>query len=354
MLRVHALRQRSRMCVARVRCCTLAYPRRCSRGLPCRDQVQGRMHNIISSLNLVYGLVFSGVAGSALSPLAAADYAEGTSERTLANFCNLAASLQFSIQICGVLFTAFVLVHINTVPDSVIFRCVANCNFTMFYAYLCFYSTFLLLAQLAAIIYMKSDFGWAIATICGVVAIFWLMFWHWIFAMRGAFPSATLHYMPTMGSLSLNPYIVSMLFGSKLAEFKAIATKQGECIIQVCVCVPETEMQRRESARARWGGREGGRRRAGERKEREREKGARARERKEREREKGKRERDRSQSEREKEPEKESKRERTREREGGSESQRRRESQRESQRERERERERMSEREKERKRESKP
>ena len=329
MLRVHALGQRSRMCVARVRCCTLAYPRRCSRGLPCRDQVQGRMHNIISSLNLVYGLVFSGVAGSALSPLAAADYAEGTPERTLANFCNLAASLQFSICISGVLFTAFVLVHINTVPDSVIFRCVANCNFFMFYAYLSFYSTFLLLAQLAAVIYMKSDFGWAIATICGVVAIFMLMFWHWIFAMRGAFPSATLHYMPTMGSLSLNPYIVSMLFGSKLAEFKAIATKQGECIIQVCVCVPETEIQRRESARARWGGREGGRRRAGERKEREREIGARARERKsqrkrarerEREREKGGvrvREEERVRErvrERERERENERKREREKER----------------------------------------
>ena len=195
------------------------------------------MHNIISSLNLVYGLVFSGVASSALSPLAVVDYAEGTPERVLANFCNLAASLQFSICVSGVLFTAFDLVHINTVPDSVIFRCVANCNFTMFHMYLIFYSTILLLAQLAAAIFMNSDFRWAIVTICGVAAIFWLMFWHWIFAMRGAFPTATLHYLPTMSVLSLNPYIASFCFGSKLAELQTITIGHGECVIQVCVCV---------------------------------------------------------------------------------------------------------------------
>ena len=195
------------------------------------------MHNIISSLNLVYGLVFSGVAGSALSPLAAADYEEGTTERTLANFYNLAASLQFSICVSGVLFSSFVLVHINTVPDTVIFRCAANCDFIVLYSYLIFYSTLLLLAQLAAVVYMKSDSGWAIATIGSIVACFWLMFWHWIFVMRTAFPSAALHYMPTMASLSLNPYIISLLFGSKLAELQTLVANQGDVVMQVCVCV---------------------------------------------------------------------------------------------------------------------
>ena len=50
-----------------------------------RDQIQGRLHNVVSSLSMVYGLVFSGVAGSALSPLKAVDYEEDTYHRTLAN-----------------------------------------------------------------------------------------------------------------------------------------------------------------------------------------------------------------------------------------------------------------------------
>jgi hypothetical protein len=146
--------------------------------------VHGRLHNILSSLSMVYGLVFSGVAGSALSPFNVADFAEGSTERTLANFCNLAASLQFSICISGVLFTSFLLVFINAIPDTAIFRCAANFDFVMLYPYLIFYSTWLLLAQLCAVIYMKSDTGWAVATIVGSMLCFWLLFWHWIWAMR--------------------------------------------------------------------------------------------------------------------------------------------------------------------------
>ena len=41
-----------------------------------REQVQGRMHNIVSGAAMVYGLILSGVAGSALSPLEAQAYAE--------------------------------------------------------------------------------------------------------------------------------------------------------------------------------------------------------------------------------------------------------------------------------------
>ena len=50
-----------------------------------RDQIQGRMHNVVSSLSMVYGLVFSGVAGSALTPMSVQEFGEGTSFRTLAN-----------------------------------------------------------------------------------------------------------------------------------------------------------------------------------------------------------------------------------------------------------------------------
>ena len=141
---------------------------------------------------MVYGLVFSGVAGSALSPFNVADWGEGTTERTLANFFNLAASFQFSICISGVLFTTFILVFVNAVPDTVIFRCVANCNFLMVYCYLIFYSTYLLLAQLCAVIYIRSDPSWAIATMIGTVFLFLLLFSHWIYALRGAFPNTFL------------------------------------------------------------------------------------------------------------------------------------------------------------------
>lgn len=47
--------------------------------------MQGRLHNVVSSLSMVYGLVFSGVAGSALAPMNVSEFEQGTWVRTVAN-----------------------------------------------------------------------------------------------------------------------------------------------------------------------------------------------------------------------------------------------------------------------------
>ena len=187
---------------------------------------------MMSSLSMVYGLVFSGVAGSALSPFEVADWAEGSTERLLANFYNLAASLQFSICIGGVLFTTYFLVFINTQPDTVIFKCVSNFNFTIVYMYLIFYSTYLLLAQLCARVYIRSDPEWAWATIGILLTFFLVLFNHWIYAMRDAFPIASLHFMPAFAALSFNPHIALQLFGRRWTQFKRSAQHTAEVMIQ--------------------------------------------------------------------------------------------------------------------------
>ena len=181
---------------------------------------------------MVYGLIFSGVAGSALSPLTVSDYDDGSTERTLANFFNFAASVQFSICVAGVLFTTSILCFLNSTPDTVIFRLAANFNFSMIYAYLIFYSTYLLLAQLCAIIFIRSDPGWAWATIGALLGVFFALFSHWIYAMRDAFPIPALHFTPAFGVLSFNPHIFSLMFGKGLAALKASAQHVARIMLQ--------------------------------------------------------------------------------------------------------------------------
>lgn len=176
-----------------------------------REQVQGRLHNIISSVAMIYGLVFSGVAGSALSPLDVEDFEVDTTERHLANFFNMAASFQFMIAMCGTLFTTYLIMEINFEPESTIFRCVANMDFFCLYAMLIFWSTFILIAQLCTIVYMRCDFLWAWATIGGVLLIFYLLLCHWAIGMKVAFPNAMLHYFPILAMQGVCPH---WLFGS--------------------------------------------------------------------------------------------------------------------------------------------
>ena len=194
--------------------------------------MQGRLHNLMTCYSMVYGLVFSGVAGSALSPLTVSEYDAGSTERTLANFFNFAASVQFSICVAGVLFTTFILCFLNSTPDTVIFRLAANFNFSMIYAYLIFYSTYLLLAQLCAIIFIRSDPGWAWATSGALLGIFFALFSHWIYAMRDAFPIPALHFTPAFGVLSFNPHIFSLMFGKGLAALKASAQHVARIMLQ--------------------------------------------------------------------------------------------------------------------------
>ena len=57
-----------------------------------REQVQERLFQLISNLGITFGLIFSGVAGSALSPFNVEDFDAGSNNRTLANVYNLLAN----------------------------------------------------------------------------------------------------------------------------------------------------------------------------------------------------------------------------------------------------------------------
>lgn len=198
-----------------------------------RDQVQGRLHNIVSSANLVYGLVFSGVAGTALSPLNVNEFDKGSTERTLVNFYNFAATLQFVICISGVLFTTFILMFLNAIPDTAIFRCVANFDWIMLYPYLIFYSLFLLAAQMFSAIILRSDEMWGIITCACGFLIFLLLFSHWIWAQRAAFPNTTMQFLPAFAVLSFNPFTWTFLFGNKYAKYEQACKTQADAMIQV-------------------------------------------------------------------------------------------------------------------------
>ena len=176
-----------------------------------REQVQGRLHNIVSGIATISGLIFAGVAGSALNPLNVKDFDSDDTKRNLANFYNLAASFQFIIALSGTLFTTYVILEINFEPDATIFRCVASMDFFIVYVMLIFWSTFLLIAQLCSIIYIRSDVVWAWTTISGVLLIYYLLMLHWAIGMKAAFPNAFLHYFPILASLGVAPH---WLFGS--------------------------------------------------------------------------------------------------------------------------------------------
>ena len=143
-----------------------------------REQVQERLHNMLSSLSMVFALVFSGVAGSALSPLPVEEWGEGTGKRAVANFFNMAASIQFIICAAGTLFTSFLMMFINAQHDSNVFRVLVKINSLMTYPYLIFYSSLLLLAQLFANIYLQCDEACAWAIIGGGTLIFWILLNH--------------------------------------------------------------------------------------------------------------------------------------------------------------------------------
>ena len=120
---------------------------------------------------MVYGLILSGVASSALSPLEAQAYADSSVERTLANFYNLAATVQFTICVLGSLWTTFVLGFLNCQPDTTILRCSANFDFFGKYFLVIGWRTMLLLAPCAVTIFLRSDSDWAIVTIGLIVFI---------------------------------------------------------------------------------------------------------------------------------------------------------------------------------------
>ena len=196
-----------------------------------REQVQGRMHNIVSGAAMVYGLILSGVAGSALSPLEAQAYADSRVERTLANFYNLAATVQFTICVLGSLWTTFVLGFLNCQPDTTILRCAANFGFFTKYFGLIGWSSLLLLAQCAVIIYLRSDSEWAFVTVGLIVFIFLGFVHHWAYGVKKAMPELAVHMYPTLLMASFgSPFIVRWFFTKK--EDRKLAEHAAHIMIQ--------------------------------------------------------------------------------------------------------------------------
>ena len=197
-----------------------------------RDKVQGRMHNIVSGVSVVYGLLLSGVAGSALDPISVDEFAKEPDKLALANFANFAASLQFTLCLSGSVLTTFVLVIINSQPDATIFRVVAQMDWFLTYCYLCFYSAYLLMAQLCAVIYIRSSPYWAYATIAGVLVMFQVLLNHWQYGVKRAFPNFSLHLFPLFAINSFNPWTMSWLFGKRWSEHRKTSQHTANVMIQ--------------------------------------------------------------------------------------------------------------------------
>ena len=203
-----------------------------------RDQVQGRLHNVVSGVAMVYGLVFSGVAGSALSPFDVKGFDEDTTKRTLANFYNFAASLQFVICVVSTLCTTYLIMEVNFEPDSTIFRCVAQFNFFNLYTMLIFWSTLLLLSQLCAVIYIHSDPVWAWTSIGAAIFILYSLLHHWAMGMKKGFPTSMLHYFPTLALMGVFP---QWMFGDawkthiEMAHHLAKVNFSNQCTLKFVV-----------------------------------------------------------------------------------------------------------------------
>ena len=100
------------------------------------------------------------------------------------------------------------------------------------YSYLCFYSAYLLMAQLCAVIYIRSSPYWAYATIAGVFVIFQVLLNHWNYGVKRTFPNFSFHLFPVMAVLSFNPWVMSWLFGKRWSEHRKTSQHTANVMIQ--------------------------------------------------------------------------------------------------------------------------
>ena len=181
-----------------------------------REQVQGRLHNMVSGISIAYGLILSGVAGSALSPLTVQDLPDSSVERNLANFYNLAAAVQFTICVVGSLCTTFILGFVNCQPDTTILRCAANFGFLARFYGLIGWSFWLLLVQSGVILYLRSDPDWAFVTIGLMVFILLGIVHLWVHGVKKAMPELALHIYPSfLIATCVNPFIIRWFLTKK-------------------------------------------------------------------------------------------------------------------------------------------
>jgi hypothetical protein len=256
-----------------------------------RDEVHARMHKLVSGISMVYGLVLSGVAKSALNPFdVAKDFGDDPYKRSLANFYNLAAvcsscthhamlsfgrkkkrcrcarpgihtqqrlycvracvrscartfayacvletnvqAVQFVLCLSGSLFSTIVFIVISYQPDSTIFQIACRFDFFLAYCYMIFYSSFLLLAQIGSVIYIRSDPIWSHATIGIISVIFVVLFNHFAYGFKKAFPNFAVHQFPIFAMASFNPYVWLWMWGARAKEHKEMMMHNADIMIQ--------------------------------------------------------------------------------------------------------------------------
>ena len=123
-----------------------------------REVLQERLYNYYQTAAMIYGLIFSGIAGSALNPLDVAEYAEGSAKRALANSYNLLASVQFMVCIICMWEATVIAIATCSESDLTIFRfAVHSSKIGWSLVVNTGYMVFLLAAQVIVVIIMKTD-----------------------------------------------------------------------------------------------------------------------------------------------------------------------------------------------------
>ena len=169
-----------------------------------REVLQERTYNLFQTAAMIYGLIFSGIAGSALSPFDVAEYAEGSANRTLANVYNLFAIVQFVICVSCMWEATVMSIAVCSESDLTIYRFALHTSRIGWSMVVnTGYSCLLLLAQVSVVIFMKTDTMMAyIALIVVIVlvvakhAVFWPRFMNsspgYVYPMFNGFPLAVI------------------------------------------------------------------------------------------------------------------------------------------------------------------
>jgi len=151
-----------------------------------REVLQERTYNLFQTASVLYGLIFSGVAGSALSPFDVSEYAEGSNNRTLANVYNLCATVQFVVCADCMWEATVMALAVCSESDLTIYRFAVHTSRIAWSLMVnTGYSTMLLIAQVLVVTFMKTDpvVAYVILIIVMMIflakmAVFWPRFMH--------------------------------------------------------------------------------------------------------------------------------------------------------------------------------
>jgi hypothetical protein len=91
---------------------------------------------------------------------------------------------------------------------------------------------FLLIAQLSAVICIRSDPVWARLTVGIMILCFVLLFNHFAFGFKKAFPNFAVHVFPIFAMASFNPWVWKWMWGSSAREHEVMMRHNAETMIQ--------------------------------------------------------------------------------------------------------------------------